>query len=403
MYKNYRAFTFVELIVVITIMAILSAIWFWVYQSYLSGGRDANRVVQLNDIHDWLDRYSINSRLPFPEEMIDITANGNTFAYQWIAGESVIKTIWYDGWWVDLEYGTYLTYMLSTNQKDFQLMSYIGESWLLSHNIVWETHANIDYQSLYPKVIWDSLWIMVELETQEPLHLIELVKNIWTYDVVTWGQNIKAYYSDRVYIDSINSSLMQLLPNHNCERIQQLWKSQWNGIYTISPQGNVKLRVYCNMEINGWGWTLIARSSENASWENFWWLESHWNPENMSELYSMWTNVQNIQFDQILMSSFTDAWNIDASWILEWVDSSVVWSALSSTERFPWNCTTITETSAGEIPTCFTYWWEIDVTNGYTFKNTTNSWFHGLTNNWYSHSPNFLNSLRNMQWMIFIR
>jgi hypothetical protein len=39
-------------------------------------------LVQLNDIHDGLELYSINSRLPFPEDMIEIQANGETFAYQ---------------------------------------------------------------------------------------------------------------------------------------------------------------------------------------------------------------------------------------------------------------------------------------------------------------------------------
>jgi len=185
MLKNIKTgFTFVELIVVVTIMAILASIWFTVYQEYLSSSRDSNRIVQLNDIHDGLELLSASSRLPFPENMIEITANGSFFAYQWDAWEWVINAIGYDGWGTDPEYNTPFVYMLSKNSRDFQLLGFIVDPSYLSFSSL--AYADtIDYAELFPKVVWKALWVTVQRETQIPLHLAsDLIEN-GGYDVVT--------------------------------------------------------------------------------------------------------------------------------------------------------------------------------------------------------------------------
>jgi len=48
MRQNKSGFTFVELIVVLVIIAILSTIGFTVDESYLSTGRDTKRIIQLD-------------------------------------------------------------------------------------------------------------------------------------------------------------------------------------------------------------------------------------------------------------------------------------------------------------------------------------------------------------------
>lgn len=95
-----RAFTFVELIVVITIMAILSTIGFNTYQSYIESSRDTNRIVQLSEISDGFEKLSLSSRLPFPENVVElevVTGTTNVFAYQGFAGEKVMQAIGYVG------------------------------------------------------------------------------------------------------------------------------------------------------------------------------------------------------------------------------------------------------------------------------------------------------------------
>ncbi len=281
MYKiNKQAFTFVELIVVITILAILATIWFWTYQSYLAGGRDTNRLVQLWDIHDGLERYSINSRLPFPEDMIEIQANGNTFAYQGYAWEGVVKAIGYDGGWKDIEYGTYLTYMLWNNQRDFQIMTYIDDNQLLSDTIISSSYANQNYTAKYPKVLGAPLWVLVEDLTNAPLQEIDAVSTAWLFDVVTGSGEIISYFTDtNKIVTRQGGDISMIIPDKSCKRIQELWKWKWSGEYTINPAGGAKQRVYCDMETDGWWWTFAgylddSDTADSISFNNALWTYS---------------------------------------------------------------------------------------------------------------------------------
>ena len=69
--KN-KAFTLVELIVVVTILAILATIGFVSYSGYLTGVRDTNRIASLTAISDGLELYRTTNDLPDPDGAIDI-------------------------------------------------------------------------------------------------------------------------------------------------------------------------------------------------------------------------------------------------------------------------------------------------------------------------------------------
>ena len=77
-----KAFTLVELIVVVIIIAILSTIGFVSYSGYITSVRDTNRITQLSSIYNGLELYKVKRYLPIPEDKIDIEANGNIIAYQ---------------------------------------------------------------------------------------------------------------------------------------------------------------------------------------------------------------------------------------------------------------------------------------------------------------------------------
>ena len=89
--KINKAFTLVELIVVITILAILWTIAFLSIQSYTSQARDSNRIPNVSNIKKWLETiYIKNSSYPIPEW--DIST--------WIINWNNILKLWY--FWQDL-------------------------------------------------------------------------------------------------------------------------------------------------------------------------------------------------------------------------------------------------------------------------------------------------------------
>ncbi len=255
--KNIKAFTFVELIVVITILVILSVIWLWAYQSYLWDSRDTNRLLQMSEMYEGMYTYSISSKLPYPEEMIEIQASGNTFAYQWYAGENTIKIVWYDGGWKDIEYDTYLTYMLSNNGRDFQLMTYTDDRDLLGNFVTSQWYAAQDYSSMFPKVLGSPLGVLVDEGSNAPIQSIEAYKISGVYDVVSGSESIISYLSDDNRLSTNQwDNISLIIPDISCERILELGNSKWNWKYVISLAGSTKTQVYCDMETEGWWWTF---------------------------------------------------------------------------------------------------------------------------------------------------
>jgi prepilin-type N-terminal cleavage/methylation domain-containing protein len=82
-YITKRAFTLVELIVVITILAVLATVGFISMTGYSQNSRDS---VRLSDIKSITKTFEIQKtkdvKLPLPEYKIDIIADGNIIQYQ---------------------------------------------------------------------------------------------------------------------------------------------------------------------------------------------------------------------------------------------------------------------------------------------------------------------------------
>ena len=87
--KN-KAFTLVELIVSIMIIAILASIWFYSYVWYLADARDAERKANAWEIKTALKMYKQKRwSHPKPWNDFNILNNTNIVAYQWVLNEDV--------------------------------------------------------------------------------------------------------------------------------------------------------------------------------------------------------------------------------------------------------------------------------------------------------------------------
>ena len=256
--QNTKWFTLVELIVVVTILAILSTIWFVSYSWYLSWVRDTNRVSQLKAIWDSLHLYTTKSSLPLPDDKINITTDwSNIISYQWYAWKNVIEAIWYTSEWKDPQDNTYFSYVVTKDRKYFQLLAYLEEeketTQLNSLNLV----NAIDYEIRYPHVEWSKLWILLT-DTNQPIHEVETTIDLSS--APSWTKSILSNWETQTW------SLTSINPLASCKRLYETrWKRE-DWVYTIDPEWNwTWFKVYCDMNTDWGGWTLVAYNKSNSS------------------------------------------------------------------------------------------------------------------------------------------
>lgn len=401
---NTSAFTFVELIVVLAILTILATIGITAYQSYLESGRDTNRILQLSDVHDGLELLSVKSKLPFPEDMIELTASGSIFAYQWYAGKSVIDAVGYDGGGKDPEFNTYMTYLLDTKGRDFQLLNFISDPELLWVNIP-ETYASgVDYQKLFPKFKGKPLGILLEKNTQIPLQESTGIVTDSKYDILSWTGKVLSYLWDSSFIDPEYEPLGIIIPNSSCRRIMELWKSQWDGFYNIQlAESWAKMRVYCNMNIAGGWWTLVARSEANSAITNFGWMMKTWHPSDDTDKYSFGPSVVELNFWEVMIATYLQAKNIEHAVKFEVNKKYIKDPANYDLPNKTAECEKVySSTSSNWESGCeledstFQNWWFIDYRDGEakTWNREEGYYFRYYatpTNSW---SPDFLHGLK---------
>jgi len=166
------AFTLVELIVVITILAILWTIAFISLQWYSKDARDSVRISDLSNIDIQLELYLIKwSKLPIPEDAIILTSSWVIIWYQWYIWEEILNKIWVHGWWKDPLDDSLYTYRINWTKSQYQVMWFLEDWTEISLNLLSQTNA-ADLTKRYPTTKGKILWILLEQTTNKPLQQI---------------------------------------------------------------------------------------------------------------------------------------------------------------------------------------------------------------------------------------
>ncbi len=88
--KNKQAFTLVELIVVITILAILWTIAFISLQLYSKSARDSRRISDISNVKKSLELFSIKTwKYPLPDSPNEATFSWSKIWTQWIVWDNM--------------------------------------------------------------------------------------------------------------------------------------------------------------------------------------------------------------------------------------------------------------------------------------------------------------------------
>jgi len=313
--ENKKGFTLVELIVVITILAILATIWFVSFSGYLAGTRDTNRKAQIKSMSDALELYRTKKDLPIPDDKVDIKvwtwANERVIAYQWYIWKNVLETIEYTESWLDPKDKQYFSYYLTKNKKYFQLMAFLEEpnEDVVALNIN-KTNASLDYSEREAFVAGKKLWILVWGWENTPIQEIESITGSWYLNVETTTDTYKAVLenlnTNNWVIEWTGSTLKMLAwtaavwwVKNSCKTIlEKDSKLKWKDWYYLINQDS-PTKVYCDMTTNWWWWTRYIDIKWNYlredakkcwlsknSWTNWSWTIECFNPNRLNFVVS---------------------------------------------------------------------------------------------------------------------
>ena len=271
--QNNKAFTLVELMVVITILAGLATVAFISFQWYTSSSRDSVRLADLKNISKsfeinrtkWID-------FPLPDKKVDISASGTIFQYQWELSQNILEKNLniFDG---GLDPVTKKPYGYAVNfaRNKFQIIWFLENSQTAGNNLFSESLA--DNTDKYVKTSGDTLGILLDETTNEvivqsgSLVEIDIQSNTQNYWVIV--DKLKKWDSDFVSWElAFRVNFLQ-----SCNAILKSWNSKWDDIYTINPTwvNWEQFDVYCDMTTDWWGWTLLltSDSESTAFWNNY--------------------------------------------------------------------------------------------------------------------------------------
>lgn len=182
--SKIKAFTFVELIVVITILVVLWAIWFSSYSWYIDDSRDTQRKSDLSQVSSALKVYKQKRwYYAIPWDTFNLTYSWVTVALQWKLNNNVrlnsLEKLPYDPK-IDIAY----SYSITSNKQEFEISANLENSGNNLAILDWNYKSVSKY--ILPTILlatWATLGSDVEVQS-------------WT---TTWDENRKLFIYNNQY------------------------------------------------------------------------------------------------------------------------------------------------------------------------------------------------------------
>ncbi len=269
--QNIKGFTLVELIVVITILAILWTIAFISLQWFAWESRDSKRISDLWQIRTWLwIEQAREWRVPMPEESVTVTNSWSNLTIQWYAGTWTLNTLRISDNAKDPSDNKYYTYTTNANRTKFQLVTMLENTQTVSNNnvLITKTYADYTNRNAYP--IGEPLWTLLDSTTKVPIQetsswVIDLSTDNTEYIPVFTKENNEETSSWKVLLNQINS--WEFLkwwraedPNCKIEDIT-IWNQTWAWC-------NSTLWDWIEWWTASWSQTPEIWSCYNYDWKN---------------------------------------------------------------------------------------------------------------------------------------
>ncbi len=170
-FNKINAFTLVELIIVITIFAILSVIWFLTYKSIITTAKDTKKVNDIKTISNQLRLISIkNNLLPEPESSNKIFFWSSNIDL-WIVWDNLSYSIWLKESLLDsemLKNYTYSKYWIN----NYEISTIIDNSSRLGYSFINKAYSN--YYNKVAFIEWNYNWYFVKYNSWSNINFLSL-------------------------------------------------------------------------------------------------------------------------------------------------------------------------------------------------------------------------------------
>jgi len=409
--KGRKAFTLVELIVVITILAILWTIAFISLQWYSRDARDGKRTSDVWNMKTTLELFNINAwKYPSPDSPLTISYSWDTVWYQWTIWDIVTTNLkWLDKKPVDPLTKAEYTYSTTQSYKEYQILALY--EWNLAYNPVINT-ANAATSTLTPKVVWNYNELFVQTNnyivptpsiiTSEPWNVVldwttikSQVTTNWTNIPKTSVTNTQTGWLDAkfiIYTWSINNNSTNLQKINAIVTIQKAYN--WTSLAKNSTYKNI-LNTKSTKKTIDLSNTLILKTQEKQKislktvadcWTWIWpnpWDIIYWTVD--------WTDNLLMCWDDIILCKWTWTWIVLQA-CNAWAVSSFAWTGTDTYGKYYqwWN-------------NWWTLSWDI-VTSSTTLVDATGYWPGNYYNNptfilWAGNPPDWqLWTINNNLW-----
>lgn len=208
MYRQKYWFTLVELIVVITILAILGTIAIMAFSWYSKNARDSARVSDVANIKKSLELWVLESwNYPDPSDWTWVTFSWSTVWSQWTFWESVYRTVGkLDRKPIDPLYAREYTYSVLESKKEYQIGAVLeGDIAYNKMPLIESTYAAANEQKAYISGTYNGVLTSIQADKSYIIALPSIIlsdlsetelKNLNGALVFEWKSNLPSSYKN---------------------------------------------------------------------------------------------------------------------------------------------------------------------------------------------------------------
>jgi len=358
--NKIRAFTLVELIVVITILAILWTIAFISLQWYSKVARDSTRISDISVMRTGLELFYLNSwKFPIPTNSFDVTYSWSITWTQWYFWDDTFKNVEkLDKIPVDPLTSKEYTYSVTKTRQEYQIAWIIEWDELSFMNSVnaWDTITkalvNWNYNGMLIKSQTGvncevlSLPSIISSQSDTTTELTTILTNSWL--VYSWYNNLPTNYRTSKYNADgwfwfISNKLVVYSDANNCSDLNN-WENS-----------TVRYQLLNNLQ-TAYSWTTLENKSNINNI-----LSLDLSPSNDLKIFSASFLNSSLIWD-------IDIWNIEngpiTSWVC-WIDDGLNFESNTITNL----CQAWTSSSIIDNGVWFTFDWTCDWINWWLVAN----------------------------------